>query len=752
MAINRRSRPDALEQPPARAAARQSHVEAVLDHVRRMGESVLSLFTGLLAAVLILYSGYVLYDTFYTQNRAFSSSYELLQYRPEIIDNGAVPLSGGDTLTSINRDYRAWLTVYDTNIDYPVMQGSDNQFYANHDVYKNSSLTGAIYLAAKNSRGFTDAYNLVYGHHMDNGAMFGALDRFADAGYFSGHRKGLLVSSTTVYDLNIFATVSTDAYESIVYHSHETDLATLLAYIDEHAVVKDMAAARGARQILAMSTCATAETNGRLVVYATMTPRDMSALPRQDETENPMRLTLTGYRGVYDGRAHVPGVSVNMSDARVEYSIDGGVTWSRVAPSIRNVGTVSVMARAIHDRYATVTAETVLRVDPAEVTVRANAAIWQQGKAEPTLTAQAEGVLAGDSLSYTLRLVGVGEAAGVYPGAVVVEGDRIQGNYTVTYLSADYTVLAADKTPHAPVVSIGQTSFVYDGQIHSAPVTVYQDDALVEYSTDGGQTWTREVPGMRDVGQLDIQVRITVPDIEPVMQEVKLIIRPRPVTVAANAANKVAGEKDPEFTAQINGLIDGDTVDYTFRREAGEEAGDYELFAEGEREQGNYVVTFVSGTLTITKAPPAPKPTPEPEPEVIEEPETPLAAVIERFRPTGSIHGEKAWAIVNLLLLIYTVYMMVPLAHLKAKFGRAKQMSRLNGELPELPFNVKGFRIRFWIAVVLETILAAGSVTLFLLTEDMSLPMVLIDKWTPAMLLLAALSWISDFALTRVRQ
>ena len=58
----------------------------------------------------------------YTQ-RAADSPWDLLQYKPEIIDDEAAPLIGADILAKINEDYRAWLTIYDTKIDYPVMQG-----------------------------------------------------------------------------------------------------------------------------------------------------------------------------------------------------------------------------------------------------------------------------------------------------------------------------------------------------------------------------------------------------------------------------------------------------------------------------------------------------------------------------------------------------------------------------------------------------------------------------------------------------
>ena len=224
--------PDAFASGEMHGTTAKSRVVNVLNLTRTLGESVLSLITGLLAAALILYSGYVLYDSFYTQNTAASASWDLLQYKPEILEDGATPLGGGNLLAAVNKDYRAWLTLYDTGIDYAVMQGEDDLYYSAHNAYGESSLTGAIYLASGNNGGFTDTYNLIYGHHMDNGAMFGALDNFMEEEYFNTHREGVLVTTSGVYDLTVFAVVRTDAYEAQVYKVGSKTAEQVLNFIE----------------------------------------------------------------------------------------------------------------------------------------------------------------------------------------------------------------------------------------------------------------------------------------------------------------------------------------------------------------------------------------------------------------------------------------------------------------------------------------------------------------------------------------
>ena len=280
---------DGFHEPTAKKASNKAAAEAVMTHVTHAGNAALSLLSGLLAAALILYSGFVLYDTFYTQASAAKTPYQLLQLKPEIIDDGVMPLSGQDLFATISKDYRAWLTLYETNIDYAVMQGEDNLYYASHDVYGEVSLTGSIYLASGNARNFEDTYNLIYGHHMDNGAMFGGLDEYRSEAYLNAHREGVLVTESAIYDLTVFAVAETDAYESRIYTVGDR-IDEVLQYLrtsletgegKTRVLSFDESFLEGSGKIAAFSTCAGAETNGRLVVFAAMNER-ISGTPAAD--------------------------------------------------------------------------------------------------------------------------------------------------------------------------------------------------------------------------------------------------------------------------------------------------------------------------------------------------------------------------------------------------------------------------------------------------------------------------------------
>ena len=74
------------------------------------------------------------------------------------------------------------------------------------------------------------------------------------------------------------------------------------------------------------------------------------------------------------------------------------------------------------------------------------------------------------------------------------------------------------------------------------------------------------------------------------------------VTVTAADKSKVYGADDPALTATVEGLVTGDTLSYTLSRAAGENVGTYPITPSGAAEQGNYAVTYVPATFTITKA------------------------------------------------------------------------------------------------------------------------------------------------------
>lgn len=133
----------------------------------------------LVCALLLLIGGYSLADNFWIYEHATDRS--ILNYKPDL----NWPLE--EQVVSL--DQVAWLHIFDTDVDYPVMQGKDNMKYLNTDPLGDFSLSGSVFLDYRNQSDFSDNYSLLYGHHMQHGAMFGALDNFQDQQYFAASRR-----------------------------------------------------------------------------------------------------------------------------------------------------------------------------------------------------------------------------------------------------------------------------------------------------------------------------------------------------------------------------------------------------------------------------------------------------------------------------------------------------------------------------------------------------------------------------------
>lgn len=169
------------------------------------------------------------------------------------------------SLARLSPDCIAWLTIYDSGVDFPIMQGKDNTEYLNKDPYGAYSLSGSIFLDSRCDPQFTDDYSLVYGHHMSAGLMFGALDAFGDESFLDAHREGEIIVDGAYYKLNVFAFTQTDVSEGMVFEpDREGDR---LAWIRENARI--FREPHGSR-IVALTTCKSPTSTIRTIVFATI--------------------------------------------------------------------------------------------------------------------------------------------------------------------------------------------------------------------------------------------------------------------------------------------------------------------------------------------------------------------------------------------------------------------------------------------------------------------------------------------------
>lgn len=141
-------------------------LDSVISHVLLFG-----------ASLVFLLGFYALWDSNQVQLEASSSQYQSYKPTSDTTDE-LTTFSGFQKLQKINPDVLGWLNIYGTNIDYPLVQTTDNDTYLNKNAKKEDSVTGALFLDYRSSPNFDDFNTIIHGHHMENGVMFGDIDKF----------------------------------------------------------------------------------------------------------------------------------------------------------------------------------------------------------------------------------------------------------------------------------------------------------------------------------------------------------------------------------------------------------------------------------------------------------------------------------------------------------------------------------------------------------------------------------------------
>lgn len=182
-----------------------------------------------------------------------------------------------DRLKAMNPEIVAWLTVYDTRIDFPVVQGSDNTKYLTTSAYGEPAAYGAIFLDYRNDPDMEDLYSLIYGHHMSDGNMFGNIDRFREADFFAGHKGGKVLTPNKAYAAEPVAYLEVPSADPLIYDPTAWDDVNYKEHLNKlkgymiHVNKKERKSIEEARasdsvKLLALSTCTSHDKEKRSVL------------------------------------------------------------------------------------------------------------------------------------------------------------------------------------------------------------------------------------------------------------------------------------------------------------------------------------------------------------------------------------------------------------------------------------------------------------------------------------------------------
>lgn len=168
-------------------------------------------------------------------------------------------------LQNVNADVIGWIKIADTQIDYPIVQGTDNDFYLFRSWDGTENINGAIFADSYNANDFTDMNTFIYGHHMNNGSMFANLQYYKDQDFFEQHPEIIICTPKGDYTAKIFAaytTTATSTSYSFVYNN------TYLNEVRSKSFVTADIDVSAEDRIITLSTCDYDFEDARMVVHA----------------------------------------------------------------------------------------------------------------------------------------------------------------------------------------------------------------------------------------------------------------------------------------------------------------------------------------------------------------------------------------------------------------------------------------------------------------------------------------------------
>lgn len=172
-----------------------------------------------------------------------------------------------EALRGTNPDVIAWIRLEDSNIDYPIVQGSDNDYYLHTRFDGTAAGSGTLFADYRTESPFEQFNTVVYGHHMKDGSMFGNLKKFRDIEYAERHRRFSLFTPNGKYDLDLVAFLNCP-YDSLIYDVNVSGKSKdrYLKWIkDNSEYITDVTVDENDRLVI-LSTCAYEYEGARYVV------------------------------------------------------------------------------------------------------------------------------------------------------------------------------------------------------------------------------------------------------------------------------------------------------------------------------------------------------------------------------------------------------------------------------------------------------------------------------------------------------
>lgn len=274
-----RTRPTRQEKRAAKREAKMRRKEALRNAPLsvRIRNGALNVITVCLIGI-ILVSGYKIGKTMWEYHVAKSAYTNISEKTAKVDPKQFTGVVDWKALKKVNPDVQGWLYQKGTVINYPVVQGTDNDTYLHTRFDKQWSGGGTLFVDCRMEKDFKGFNSIIYGHHMKDGSMFRSIRGYTkEDGYYDKHKTLELATPHGNYHLVVFSAFITKATDEDTYKM-TYDEAEKQAYIDrawersELPITKDSVDVTKNDRLVTLSTCAYDYEEARYIVMCKMVP------------------------------------------------------------------------------------------------------------------------------------------------------------------------------------------------------------------------------------------------------------------------------------------------------------------------------------------------------------------------------------------------------------------------------------------------------------------------------------------------
>ena len=245
---------------------------------KKGGSNIVSNIILVIAIVVFAVSAYKLYGIFSEYNKG-DKEYQKIQdlvINTEKKDDTKEETFSVDfeKLLEMNSDVVGWIRFDEpSEINYPVVQGRDNEEYLKRTFEANTNKLGTLFVDVNNPGDFSGRNTFIYGHNMKNGSMFAQLLKYKDDSFYKEHPYFYIYTpdgKVRTYEIFSAGVVKDTSDSYIMDYADDAAFQTYIDYIKQQSTYPTSTEVTTASKIVSLSTCTNVRDDERFLVHGVM--------------------------------------------------------------------------------------------------------------------------------------------------------------------------------------------------------------------------------------------------------------------------------------------------------------------------------------------------------------------------------------------------------------------------------------------------------------------------------------------------